>query len=820
MTLIKKKYTFYVSITSLLLSTVVILSSLYLYISHRESKTAAIKTADQIFTEINTKTLERYENALQSIALVAGLGAKVTGVEPVVNAATISRTDLGFMFEAMEQHEYIYSTYIGHDDGSFIQLIAIRQSEQLLNAFNAPPNTEFALRTIAEDGPGSFTHKWFFLDRNRKTIAEIGNIDSAYDPRNRIWFQRAFEMTTPFFTRPYIFSSNKVPGITCARKLTVGSGVFGVDITLEKFSLSLQKQQISENGLLFLFDRSGRIIANPQEDPVQLVGGKRLNFLHGSDSNLAMVREVINGYQQGKTVTHNLTHEIEIDGKWYLMMLTGMDSQLHFDQILASIAPVRDFTDHIRKMRERIVLLCCAMLVLIIPITLLISRRISESLTRLELEALKIRERDFSDSEQFDSNIKEIHTLIQAFHLMKSTIRLLLEKQRKMFDDFTKLIAGAIDAKSPYTGGHCARVPVVAQMLADAACKTTTGPFSEFTMKNEDERWEFEVAAWLHDCGKVTTPEFIVDKATKLETIYDRIHEIRMRFELLLRDTEIVYYQKLLAGEGAEVVLQAEMESEKRRIKDDFEFIGRCNIGGEFMTDQQIVRLRAIADKTWLRHLDDRVGIGEDEKKLRAASPPQKLPVSEKLLADKPYHIISRENPTSQYQSFTMDIPENQYNLGELYNLSIAKGTLTLEDRFKIQEHIIQTINMLNTVEFPDYLERVPEYAGAHHETMEGTGYPRGLKKEQMSIPARIMAIADIFEALTAADRPYKKAKKLSATLEIMTSMCQQKHIDDDLFRLFIESGVYLQYAKKYLLPDQLDDIVEENFLTRIDKHQ
>jgi len=187
------------------------------------------------------------------------------------------------------------------------------------------------------------------------------------------------------------------------------------------------------------------------------------------------------------------------------------------------------------------------------------------------------------------------------------------------------------------------------------------------------------------------------------------------------------------------------------------------------------------------------------------------LPVVESVLADKPEHIIPRpdadpfgDNP----HGFTMDVPANLYNHGELYNLSIGRGTLSPEDRFKIKEHIIQTIIMLNQLDFPDYLANVAEFAGAHHETVDGTGYPRRLKKEQMSAPARMIAIADIFEALTASDRPYKKSKTVSEALGIMSAMRDDRHIDADLFDLFLKNGVHRQYAERYLAPE-LNDVVD-----------
>ena len=334
------------------------------------------------------------------------------------------------------------------------------------------------------------------------------------------------------------------------------------------------------------------------------------------------------------------TFEMNIGGSAFLVRLTPITAALKFGQILASVAPVSDFTDHIRRMQQRIFFFSGLVLVIFLPLSLLVSRKISSSLIRLEMESLKIQRSDFSESSPFDSNIREIHSLINAFFLMKTKIRKLLEQQRKLFDDFTKLIAGAIDAKSPYTGGHCARVPVVAQMLARAACDAKSGPFADFSIDSPDQRWEFEVAAWLHDCGKVTTPEYIVDKATKLETIYNRIHEIRMRFEVLLRDAEIAYYQRRLAGDEDLGQLDETLKRKKRQIESDYAFVAQCNIGGEFMADEKIDRLRKIGAQTWIRHLDDRIGISQDEAVQKNRQPAPPLPVIEQILADKAEHII------------------------------------------------------------------------------------------------------------------------------------------------------------------------------------
>lgn len=389
----------------------------------------------------------------------------------------------------------------------------------------------------------------------------------------------------------------------------------------------------------------------------------------------------------------------------------------------------------------------------------------------------------------------------------------LFAAQLALIDSMIQIVGGAIDAKSPYSGGHCKRVPELALMLAEEATKASDGPFAAFRFNTEEEWREFRISAWLHDCGKVTTPEYVVDKATKLETIYNRMHEVRMRFEVLLRDASIERLESILADDPV-AEADARFAARKAALVDEHAFVAECNIGSEFMPPEHAERLRRIGAQTWRRNFDDRLGLSRDEMK-RHQKMPAALPVDERLLADKPEHLVPRSTGAAvdAKYNFKLKIPEHMYNFGELYNLSISRGTLTPEERFKINEHIIQTIAMLDNLPLPKHLKRVPEYAGTHHETLIGTGYPRQLNAAQLSIPARIMAIADIFEALTAADRPYKKAKSLSESVSILSIFKKDKHIDGDLFDLLLTSGVYKRYGERFLQPEQMDEVNISQYL-------
>lgn len=329
------------------------------------------------------------------------------------------------------------------------------------------------------------------------------------------------------------------------------------------------------------------------------------------------------------------------------------------------------------------------------------------------------------------------------------TNRMLINQLEQLFESFIALINTAIDEKSPYTGGHCQRVPALTMMLAEAVSETTDGPLRELKMTDKD-RYELKIAGLLHDCGKVTTPVHVVDKATKLEGIFDRIHLLDTRFEILKRDAEIAML-KDGTHEG-----RARHRERLRQIDEDRMFLRAANIGSERMHDADLERIRRIAEYRW-------TDVSGHEAK---------------FLSDD-----------------------------ELKNLSIRSGTLTAEERQIINHHIVATIKMLEALPWPRHLKNVPEYAGGHHERMDGKGYPKGLTREQMSWQARVMGIADIFEALTAKDRPYKKGKTLSESLEILGRMSLNGHIDPELFDVFVRRRIYLRYAEMFLDKEQIDDV-------------
>jgi len=355
---------------------------------------------------------------------------------------------------------------------------------------------------------------------------------------------------------------------------------------------------------------------------------------------------------------------------------------------------------------------------------------------------------------------KELVDLVEALSSQASvalTNQLLVDEQKQLFRSFIKLVSEALEKKDAVTGGHCNRVPVLTMMIADEINSDKTELFKDFIF-SDDELDELYVAGWLHDFGKVATPEHIMGKSTKLEGLYDKIDEIKFRFEILKRDIEIEYYKAEIKTSN---IKKESINDKLESLNDDLNFLEKSNIGGEFMSDELKQRIVEIAKKT--------ITINGKEKVI--------------------------------------------LNNDEIDFLSISRGTLSQKDRKIMEDHVVLTYDLLSKLPYPDHLKRVPFYAGCHHEKINGKGYPNGYSGDKLPIQARIIAIADVFEGLTAPDRPYKKGYKLSKALTILKYMVEDGEIDKDLFNLFITKKLYLKYANEMINKEQIDDINEKELL-------
>jgi len=982
-----------VSLTVSILAVVGSLSLVFFYHIHSVSEKASQEAAGHLFNSafksIEQSTSELITHAFETAHIAGELEDIIIDEREI-----ISSQPLRILFKLLDQNRTLYSIYFGYEDSRFFQMISAGKDLVILKQHMAPAETDWILRSI-EVSDGKRVQNWYFLNKEYQVLEKRAEENPEYDPRQRPWYKSATEADEPVLSGIYMFHSLQKPGITASKKRTNGKGIVGVDLTIRQLETAVSEIRISENSRVLIVDKDYQVMSNQKESENKWALDR---FSTANDSLLSIAsKDCKTGFRK-----------TQIQGKEYYIKVCNPFKHTSDFKVIAA-APVSDFNSHFTDIQNRLTRITLLWLLLFVPATYVFSRHMSNRLSVIAEDAVKMKDLIFEPEKRERSRILEFYLLEKNFDTMRSSllentqalevsqeklnrlvelgisisaerdaeelmekmllgareltnadggtlykveedfltfsvfhnetldleaagiqeeklrqtpvplydpdgnenhknvvshsiwelksIRIdnaydsgeydfsgtrafdkisgyhsksfltiplmplggkpigalqlinsmdeagniipfseemvrfvealgaqaatilynleLIKAQKNLVDSIILLLADAIDTKSPYTGGHCKRVPELAIMMAQEACKRTDGIFADFDFKNDDDWREFSIGAWLHDCGKVVTPEYVVDKATKLETIYNRIHEIRTRFEVLLRDAKVDYYKGLSKG-GDPDELDKAYGHRKSDLMEKFAFVAECNIGGEFMGEDKIQRLLEIAEEEWERNFDIRLGLSREEESMYGEGD-HTLPAKEKLLADKSSHILKRKRDIEkQYADldFKLPVPKDLYNRGELYNLSVERGTLTREERFKISEHIMQTIAMLEKMPFPSELARVPEYAGTHHETMIGTGYPRQLNATQLSIPSRIMAVADIFEALTASDRPYKEAKTLSEAIKILSYFKEDQHIDPQVFELFLTSGIYKEYGERFLQPEQMDSVDIAQYLS------
>ncbi len=965
------RYSLRFILTSLFTLLMLFVGGVIVVLNYHQTTKLLLAASDDIYERIAESIVLNYDKTYNPVYHALNLLAHSS----ISSSTSLSErlTHIGSLYSAVKIDESITGIQLGYENGDFFNLRKLNTAS-LKKKFKAPTGAVLVVDNIQLNKAGINTLSRIFFNDQLVIIKREAEVETTYDPRTRPWFKQAG--SKPHAIDPYYFFFMHKVGTTVTMKMHNSSTVISTDITLENISNGLMQSKISPGSELYLVTSNEVVIASSNEND-QLIkeskGEVKLKTIHELPSQVL-----------AEAITHFSYAEKKISLKSGGIYWQGVIKKISRlggnDLYLIAFTPVRELLSGAIDIAWKSVYLFLVVVLLALPIIWYISKRMSDAMQKIALDAKSIMGFDFSSSSRPQSRIQEVDDLARAQALMKSSLsqfmdlinslskeknfdslldkitletlrasnvtavatyllddntqmltadnlqlkskqvldaqclpefsldtdapvselfnsrtctyfmqnsneniewltlaealeeerlditllalrnrqsefmgmialinssreqkteaeqqqslafiqafsefaavslesKQLLKMQEDLLDAFIKLLAGAIDEKSPYTGGHCQRVPEITKMLAQAACDSTAPLFKDYQL-DEDQWQEIHIASWLHDCGKITTPEYVVDKSTKLETIYDRIHEIRTRFEVLKRDAEINYWKALAEG-GNKEKLKEILDASLLALDEDFEFVATCNQGGEFMEDEKIERLNKISNLRWMRTLNNRLGLSWEEHKRMQENPLPILPVEEKLLADKPEHIISRQAkdimPEDNQWGFKLDTPESKFNLGELYNLSIKAGTLSNEERFIINNHMVQTIKMLEQLPYPAYLKNVPIIAGCHHESMDGTGYPKRLKKADMPVTARMMAIADIFEALTASDRPYKKAKTLSDSIRIMNSMRNNLHIDSDLFELFLSSGVYLEYAKQYLEKEQIDWVDIEQYLS------
>lgn len=781
------------TITAVVAILAVSLLALQLYLGERLAHHATHQAFMQTAEKIQSAILSRDTLAKERIRLMAHYPDLA---KPPLSGEPFPLTKVEQFAQAMAHDPQIYAIYVGYPNGNLFEVISMSCASGLYESLDAPKATRWIVFRVFDTPHHGRIRVMDFLDEDMELL-RTRDVPTDYDSRTRPWFMQTEGQGDIVRSAPYLFSSIQQLGITFSYRLPSEQGamVLALDYTLQGVSALLKAQSFFASGALYLFSDDGVLNASSVGD-------------HVTDRALA------------DAVRERRFHQIfrySQAGVWRYGLVIPLDASADHGAVLGLSVSVDEMLAPYVEGISYAFVLALLILLLMYPVVRYATSLIVQPIKDLMEENDKIKARQFDRVRAVKTNITEFIELSNSQLALSQSILEYEQAQKNLLKSFVRLIADAIDEKSPYTGGHCKRVPLIAMQLAKVAEAHGQGSLAMFSFHSQDDRDAFEMGAWLHDCGKITTPEFVVDKATKLETLYNRIHEIRTRFEVLWRDIDIEALHRLQRGENpAEVT--AWQQTEHQALQDDFAFVAACNQGGEFMHDADVQRLARIAQRTWQRHFDDRLGLSADER-LRYSGEPALLPAEEHLLADKPEHRVPRTDFDADAYArdgFVLDVPELLYHRGELYNLSIRKGTLSAEERFKIMEHVIMSIKLLEQIPFPEEMRRIPEYAGTHHETLDGHGYPRGLDAGQLSIPARIMAIADIFEALTASDRPYKPGKPLSEALSIMQRMVTEGHLDAELFALFLRSGVCSSYAGEHLKPEQVDVDDFERYLPKL----
>ena len=771
----------------LVASVAFVLSALQYYFSLNLANTATENSFRQVAEKITVDMLSRDKLAKEILYQKQNYPPILDEINGELQMDIVKR----YIYTLM-RYENMYAIYSGKESGNLIEVVNMKSSQTLYKHFNAPEATRWLIITVFTEGKQR-KKRFYYLNASLSVLAKREK-PSNYRADKRPWFQKAITMQKAVRTEPYTFQSLKQKGITYSKRVNVSSTVLALDFTLVRLQTLLSELKFSPSSKITMFGQDGKVIASSDPD--------------------VKVDTLVNPTLL--EVARDTVFEMQTDeGVKRFAMVTTMSRQQGSNTYLSITV---DQNEMLAPYLTSIMYgLIAALLLFIIslPFISYSTSKIVKPINALMGENAKIIDRKFEEVIEVKTNIIELSELSTSFVTMSKSIHAYQVAQKELMDSFIRLIAEAIDAKSPYTGGHCKRVPLIATMLVKEASKSDEGSLKEFSFETEEELEEFERGAWLHDCGKITTPEYVVDKATKLETIYNRIHEVRTRFEVLWRDVEIVYLEGVIKGEDREELLVIR-DKAHQELLEEFNFVATSNVGGEFMSEERKHHVKRIAERKWIRHFDNRLGLSDNELMRYKDKPISTLPVEESLLSDREEHIVPRVNFDEagyKAQGFKLAVPEHLYNYGEIYNLCIERGTLSVEERFKIQEHVIMSIKMLEQLPFTEDMQRIPEYAGTHHETLIGDGYPRELTAAELSVPAKVMAIADIFEALTASDRPYKKGKTLSQALKIMKFMVKDQHIDKELFTLFLQNGIYMEYAQAHLKPEQIDDIDIQEYL-------
>jgi len=695
----------------------------------------------------------------------------------------------------MTENPSYNSIYLGFENGSLQQLIHLNKTQNDLSLAKVESAKWLLISTVEQEN---------------KKIRQYSYFDGAFNMVSQYQKESNENITTlPWYKDAKILTSNKSNVFSLTNSASLGQTysikvpntqtVLAIDVTLN--SLSNNLKNISGNNQkpfldeVYLYNGTGQLLGSNRSIP-QADGNSKLPLIP---------YPILAELAQHKTNLNKL-NEVIINDNSYYAYITEVDDKTVTNSYLAILVAKETLLLPSIKTSIQIAAIC---LVLLLILSWYFSSPLTNTLKKLLNEVKKTKKQDYKKIPLVMGRVTELKELNSLMVEMSQSIEAYQTQQKQMTRLFIKQIAQAIDDKSPYTFGHANRGPELGLMLAKASLKSDLPVFEQ---ANEDMLNEFSSNAWSHHYGKLTKAQQIVSKGTKLEANYNRIHEIRMRFEVLWRDAEITYFKESRSNPEQNKPLKEALIKQQLQLMRDFGVVAKANLGDTKMTEQELLRLHKIGEQTWLRYFDDRLGLSSIEK-LNLAGKKSKLPAQEMLLSDKKEHIIKRNNIIQMDSGIKIEVADHLYNFGELYNLSIPQGTLTVEDKFEINQNIISTINLLKKL--PTAHKQVTKIndLSTYHPALKCVVYPFEQGDEAFSITQSILLITDIFEMLTSIKEPQQQVESLSTAIDVLHQLAVDQVIDINLFNLFLSSGIYIKYAHKFLHETQIDDIDISKYL-------
>ena len=684
----------------------------------------------------------------------------------------------------LEKNDAYSSIYLGFPNGEIQQFIDLDKSD---NTQLQIPNIDSARWLLISNtylGKRNIRHFSYF-DQSLTLIREREEYKN--DPEKYAWYKNALSAqqsagSSAIKPASIVESySTTVPDTKALLAINMNSSYLS-----EMLATRAEQQQSNIFHTVYLFKANGDVLGSNQP-------------MNKGDMQAVVPAPVRELTQQ--TDRLNKLDSISIKKTAYYAYVTKMDAQENY---LAILVPKETL---LSSNIQTLIQVGIGSFVLLLLFSWLFSSSLTLKLRSLVLMVEEAKVMRFQKLKATSTDITELQSLNDLMIEISQSIKKYQTKQKQQIESFIKLTAQAIDHKSPYTLGHANRVPELAWTLIKAAEASEAPPFKDFKFTDKEKQQAFRITAALHSYDKLTTSQTVVSKSSKLEATYNRIHEIRMRFEILWRDAEINYYQESRDNPEQNKPLKEALIKQQLQLMRDFEFIANANIGDSPMTEQDIQRLHEIGAQTWLRYFDDRLGLSLIEK-LNLSTNKQRLPAQEYILSDKPEHKNNNTNLSSERKTV-----EALYNIGELYNLSIPEGTLTAEDKQQLNEYILTTSSLLDDMPIMAEQESIPQDLSAYHPALSDAVYPVNSANKKLSIPENILGISYIFEALTSINNPQQKIETLSSALNTMHQLAVDKRIDMQLFKLFLGSGIYMKFAKKFLYSQQIDQVDIRQYL-------